>query len=384
VSKRQFINPPDAGPTNGRYSKAVVSGNRVFMAGQVPVDMGGHVSGAGDIEIQTSQTLRNVGRVLEESGASFADMSMTRVYPASVAWRNLIGDARRSAGLAGATSTLAVVESLANPSLLLEISGIAHIGGERTTFSPDTVHETPGTYTHGVQVDDTLYIAGQIALDPEGNVVGKGDPVEQADQAALNLLRVLEAAGGSPDDIVYTCLYVTHPSYVEAIRSARQKYGLTGCPSTLIVVPSLATADFLVEIEAIAVLGTEKTVITPPDVHTVSGRYEHAIVAGDTVYMAGQIALDPKGNLVGLGDSEAQARQLYHNMERVLAAAGGTLDDIVSATVYMTNLQHREGHNKVRGEIGLTSPANTSVVIAALAQPEFLLEVEAIAVLGDR
>jgi 2-iminobutanoate/2-iminopropanoate deaminase len=70
-------------------------------------------------------------------------------------------------------------------------------------------------------------------------------------------------------------------------------------------------------------------------------------------------------------------------MGRVLAASGATFNDVVSMTVYMTNLQHREGHNKVRGELGITTPANTSVVISALAQPEFLLEVEAIAVLGD-
>jgi enamine deaminase RidA (YjgF/YER057c/UK114 family) len=381
---RQFINPPDAGPTYGRYSKAVQSGNRIFVAGQVPVDTEGNVAGLGDLEVQISQTLRNTGRVLEEAGAAFTDMAITRVYPTSVAYREQIGSARRAAGMNTATSTLAVVESLANPQLLLEISGIAHTGGERKTFSPDTVHQTPGTYTHGVQVDNTLYIAGQIALDQQGNLVGRGDAEAQADQAAQNLLRVLEAAGGAPDDVVYTCLYITNPAYITAVRAARQKYGLTGCPSTLIVIPSLATADYLVEIEAIAVLDSAKRVIRPGDVHEVSPRYEHAIVVDDTVYLAGQVALDPSGNLVGPGDAEAQARQLYANMERVLAAAGGTFDDIVSATVYLTNLQHREGHNQVRGELGITSPANTSVVISALAQPEFLMEVEAIAVLGDR
>jgi enamine deaminase RidA (YjgF/YER057c/UK114 family) len=380
---REFINPPDAGPTYGRYSKAVKSGNRIFVAGQVPVDSEGHVTDPGDIDVQISQTIRNTGRVLEESNASFSDMVMTRVYPTSVAYRNTIGDARRAAGLADATSTLAVVESLANPSLLVEMSGIAHVGGERKTFSPDTVHKTPGTYTHGVQVDDTLYIAGQIALDPNGNLVGPGDAEAQADQAAQNLVRVLEAAEASTDDVVYTCLYITNPAYIDAVRSARQKYGLTGCPSTLIVIPSLATADFLVEIEAIAVLGTEKKIIRPDDVHVVSPRYEHAVVAENTVYLAGQIALDPEGNLVGPGDAEAQTRQLYGNMERVLAASGASFNDVVSMTVYMTNLQHREGHNKVRGELGITSPANTSVVISALAQPDFLLEVEAIAVIGD-
>jgi 2-iminobutanoate/2-iminopropanoate deaminase len=379
----QYINPPGAGPTYGRYSKAVRAGNRLFVAGQVPVDVEGNVTGPGDIDTQISQTLQNTNRVLEDAGASFSDMTMTRVYPTSVAYRNTIGDARRAAGLAGATSTLAVVESLANPSLLVEMSGIAHLDGERKTFSPDNVHATPGTYTHGVQVDDTLYIAGQIALDPAGNLVGPGDAEAQADQAAQNLIRVLEAAGVSADDVVYTCLYITNPAYITAVRAARQKYGLTNCPSTLLVIPSLATSDFLVEIEAIAVLGTEKTIIRASGVHEVTPRYEHAIVAGDTVYMAGQISLDPDGNLVGPGNAEVQARQLYANMGRVLGASGATFNDVVSMTVYMTNLQHREGHNKVRGELGITTPANTSVVISALAQPEFLLEVEAIAVVQD-
>jgi enamine deaminase RidA (YjgF/YER057c/UK114 family) len=237
---RQFINPPDAGPTYGRYSKAVRSGNRIFVAGQVPVDTEGNVTGPGDLEVQISQTLRNTGRVLEEAGAAFTDMAMSRVYPTSVAYREQSGSARRAAGMNTATSTLAVVESLANPALLLEISGIAHTGGERKTFSPDTVHQTPGTYTHGVQVDNTLYIAGQIALDQQGNLVGRGDAEAQADQAAQNLLRVLEAAGGGPDDVVYICLYITNPAYVTAARAARQKYGLTACPSTLLVIPSLA------------------------------------------------------------------------------------------------------------------------------------------------
>lgn len=381
---RQYINPPDAGPTHGRYSKAVVSGNRVFVAGQVPVDVEGNLVGAGDIEAQNAATLGNVGRVLREAGSSFENLVMGRIYSTTMAHIDVLARGREANNLAGTPATLTGAGGLMNPYMMLEMSGIAHVGDERKVISPDTVHETGWPYVHGVQVDDTLYLSGQIALDRQGNLVGRGDIDAQADQAAQNVIRMLEAAGGSADDVVYTCLYITNPAYISAVRAARQKFGLTGCPSTLIVIPSLATADFLVEIEAIAVIGTEKTAIKPADVHEVSGRYEHAIVAGDTVYMAGQIALDPDGNLVGPGDAEAQARQLYANMERVLAAAGATLDDIVSTTVYMTNLQHREGHNKVRGELGIFSPANTSVVISALAQPEFLLEVEAIAVLGDR
>jgi enamine deaminase RidA (YjgF/YER057c/UK114 family) len=380
---RQFINPADTGPTHGRYSKAVVSGNRVFMAGQVPVDPDGNVIDPGDIEAQDSATLENVGRVLKEAGCSFEDLVWSRIYSTNVMQRGALARGREANNLAGTPTTLTEVKGLANPYMRLEMSGIA-IAGDKKVISPDTVHQTGWPYVHGVQADDTLYLSGQIARDLDGNLVGPGDIEAQADQAARNLIAVLEAAGGSAEDVVYTCIYVTSPTFIQAVRAVRQKYGLTNCTSTLVVVPSLATADFLVEIEAIAVIGTEKKVIRPADVHEVSGRYEHAIVAGDTIYLSGQIALDPEGNLVGPGDSEAQARQLYANMERVLAASGATFDDVVTMTVYMTHLQHREGHNKVRGELGITTPANTSVVISALAQPEFLLEVEAIAVLGDR
>jgi enamine deaminase RidA (YjgF/YER057c/UK114 family) len=178
-------------------------------------------------------------------------------------------------------------------------------------------------------------------------------------------------------------LYVTNPMYIPAVRAARQKYGLTGCPSTLVVIPSLATGDYLVEIEGIAVIGTEKTVIRPDDVHDVSARYEHAIVTGNTVYCAGQVSADLEGHVIGIGDAEAQARQLYENMSRVLKAAGASMSDIVSTTTLMTNIQYRQAVNQVRGEFGVTDATNTSIVISALAMPEYLLEVEAIAVVGD-
>jgi 2-iminobutanoate/2-iminopropanoate deaminase len=381
---RQLINPAETGPVSGFYSKGVQIGNRVFVSGQVARGEGSDIVGAGDLDQQLDKTFGNIESVLREAGGSMDHMAMTRTHVTSVQYRNLVGDARRARGFTGATSTLAVVNSLADPRLLVEIGGIAHVGGDWKVFNPDTVPQTPGSYNQGVQIDDTLYVAGQIALDAQGNLVGRGDPVAQADQAAQNVVRVIESAGGSADDVVYICLYVTNPAYIDAVRSARQKYGLVGCPSTLVVIPSLATADYLVEIEAIAVIGTEKTIIRPDNVHTVSPRYEHAVVAGDTVYLAGQVSADVDGNIVGKGDAEAQARQLFENMANVLHAAGAGLDDVVSTTTYLTNLQHRDAVNRVREEIGLTAAASTGLVISALALPDYVVEVEAIAVVDDR
>lgn len=378
----QYISPPDVGPTFGRYNKGLRAGNRIFLSGQVPWDADGNVVGAGNIDAQAGQVMRNTGRILEEAGGSFSDIAMTRVYTTNVQFRDVLGDARNANDLSQSTSTLAEVEGLVDPYFMFEMSAIAHVGGERRVIQPETISRPSWPFVPGVQVDETLYISGQIARDESGDLVGQGDPEAQADQAARNLTRVLEAAGGTPDDLVYVMLYLTHPDYIPAVRAARQKYGLSGCPSTLVVIPSLATADFLIEIEAIAVIGGEKRVIRPADVHDVSDRYEHAVVAGDTIYLAGQVALDPDGNLVGRGDAGAQARQLYENMSRVLNACGASLDDVVNTTTYMTSIQHRQAVNQARTDYGVTGATNTSVVISSLATPELLLEVEAIAVTG--
>jgi 2-iminobutanoate/2-iminopropanoate deaminase len=379
----QYISPPDVGPTFGRYNKGLRAGNRIFLSGQVPWDGDGNVVGAGDIEAQARQVYRNTGRILEEGGASFPDVVMTRTYTTNVLHRPAISDARRANGMTESTNTLAVISSLVDPYFALEISGVAYVDTPLERISPETVHRTVGTYVHAVRAEETLYVAGQIALDRDGNLVGPGDIEAQAEQTVQNLVRVLEAGGASPDSVVYVMIYVTNPLFIDAVRAARRKHGLTGCASTLIVIPSLAQAEFLVEIEAVAVVGMEREVIRPQGVHDVSARYEHAVRYGNMLYLSGQVAADTEGNLVGPGDASAQARQLYKNMAGVLEAAGASFSDVVSTATFMTNVQHRPKINEVRTASGLSHATNTSVVVSALASPGYLLEVEAIAVLGE-
>ena len=71
-----------------------------------------------------------------------------------------------------------------------------------------------------------------------------------------------------------------------------------------------------------------RQIIAPPFIHKTTG-YSHAVEAGDTLYIAGQVGLDPAGNLVGAGDAEAQAEQCYRNIETIVRHFGGTLDHVV-------------------------------------------------------
>jgi enamine deaminase RidA (YjgF/YER057c/UK114 family) len=117
-------------------------------------------------------------------------------------------------------------------------------------------------------------------------------------------------------------------------------------------------------------------------VHPTKG-YSHAARAGNLLFIAGQVAKDRDDKLVGLGDAAAQARQIYRNLAAVLGEAGGSLSDIVKMTTYLTHSGYVETYRTVRNEFFTDPmPPNTLVICESLATPEFLMEVEAIAVVG--
>jgi 2-iminobutanoate/2-iminopropanoate deaminase len=110
--------------------------------------------------------------------------------------------------------------------------------------------------------------------------------------------------------------------------------------------------------------------------------YTDAVVAGKTVYVSGQGALDAQGTLVGRGDVVAQTRQVLDNMKLALAAAGGTLDDVTKVTVYLKNVDDRPKVNEVRKEYFKDNkPASTLIEISRFAIDGMLVEIEAVAVL---
>ena len=125
-----------------------------------------------------------------------------------------------------------------------------------------------------------------------------------------------------------------------------------------------------------------KEIITPKNVQRPIG-YSHAIRCGNTIYIAGQNALDEDGKLVGEGDVVAQTERSYENLKRVLEAAGASMSDVVQMRIYVLN-ECLEGFKKT-GEIrrkyfGRHFPAITLLVIDGLYESGTLIEVEAVAV----
>ena len=130
---------------------------------------------------------------------------------------------------------------------------------EKRFFNPSNMHQPRG-YTHAVAVDGgrSIFIAGQVAFDLEGKLVGKGDLRVQSEKALENLVAALTAAGATPADVVKVNTYVVNYKSADypIIREARARVfdGRNPPASTLIGVQALALEDLLIEIEAIAVI----------------------------------------------------------------------------------------------------------------------------------
>ena len=131
--------------------------------------------------------------------------------------------------------------------------------------------------------------------------------------------------------------------------------------------------------------------IDPPGAPPAQGLYSHAarVPAGDLYFIAGQLAVDGDGKVVGRNDFEAQFHKVFENLGVVLAGLGASFDEVAKFTTYFVHSQDIEKFMKLRAELfpkifrGGKFPPNTICVIDRLVKEDFLLEVEAVARGGD-
>ena len=129
-----------------------------------------------------------------------------------------------------------------------------------------------------------------------------------------------------------------------------------------------------------------KTQITSPRLAEPSGHFSHATVTearGRLVFISGMVSRRADGTIAGVGDIEAQTRQVCENLEAAVEEAGGTLDDICRVDVYVRNMEHFPTIHRVRREyFKSAAPASTMVEVSKMTSPEYLIEMNAIAVVA--
>ena len=122
----------------------------------------------------------------------------------------------------------------------------------------------------------------------------------------------------------------------------------------------------------------------PPGVVAPFGIFSSAAwqPEGRALHISGHVSQDEEGMTVGVGDFEVQTRQVLTNIQTVLTAAGGTMDDIAKVTVFVTDVSHIKQIHAVRATFfNPPYPASTLVQVAQLIDPEWLIEIDAVAVI---
>ena len=128
-----------------------------------------------------------------------------------------------------------------------------------------------------------------------------------------------------------------------------------------------------------------REILDVSSVHPTGGTYSHVVRSGDTLYLSGQVAKAPDGSVIGAGDAEAQCRQVFANLRAILAESGSSLDEVIKFTTYLTDAAYVEAYRSVRNDLlAKPMPANTLVIVAGLASPDLLVEIEAIAAVSAR
>lgn len=118
-----------------------------------------------------------------------------------------------------------------------------------------------------------------------------------------------------------------------------------------------------------------------------SGHFSHATMAearGRLVFISGMTARRADGSIAGVGDIEAQTRQVCENIKAAVEEVGGSMDDICRVDVFVRNMEHFDLIHKVcRDYFKPPAPASTMVEVCKMTSPDYLIEINAIAVIGD-
>ncbi|HEY7290781.1 MAG TPA: RidA family protein [Vicinamibacterales bacterium] len=144
---------------------------------------------------------------------------------------------------------------------------------------------------------------------------------------------------------------------------------------------------FLIPVLVLAQSGSPHIKRTNPTTLSSPTGYTHVVETigpVKTVYISGQVALDPAGNLVGPGDMKAQAEQVFKNLDAALKTAGATFADVVKMNSYIVDMSKAQAVREVRTRyFSNVLPASTFVEVKGLARPELMLEIEVIAAVRE-
>jgi reactive intermediate/imine deaminase len=399
------------------YSEAVLAGGMVFAAGQlasdfktgVPAEARKHPSFpyyGSDIKLQTRFVLQNLARTFAAAGSSLDDVVKAQVFLTDLndfaafdeVWRELfkVPPPRTTVGTTGLLIRDTLIE--------IDLIGYARGAGLAHQVVTSANPKPLANYSEAIRVGDLVFAAGQLASDFKTGVAPEarrhpgfpfyGSDIQlQTDYILKNLKNTFEAAGSSLDHVVKAQVFLTDLNDFAGFDQVWKRYFKVPPPRTTVGTSGLLVRDTLIEIDLIGYVprpGLEHKVIAS-DAPRPLANYSEGFVLGDLVFAAGQIASDYKTGVPAEArrhesfpyygsDIKLQTQYILKNLKRTFEAAGSSLDKVVKAQVFLTDLNNFAAFDEVWREFFKAPPPRTTVGTTGLLVKDTLVEIDLIGV----
>lgn len=402
------------------YAEAFVTGPWVFAAGQiasdyktgVPEEARRHPSFpyyGSDIKLQTRYILENLKKTFEAAGSSLDHVVKAQVFLTDLNHFNGFDEVWKDYFKAPPPRTTIGTTGLLVKDTLVEIDLIGYVPGkgvERKAIKSGAPRPL-ANYTEAFQVGELVFAAGQLASDfatgvPPAAMRRPGFPYYGSDiklQTRFileNLKQTFAAAGSSLDNVIKAQVFLTDLNDFSAFDEVWREYFKVPPARTTIGTTGLLVKDTLVEIDLIGHVSGKALTKQPikSDAPTPIANYTEAFRLDKLVFAAGQIASDYKTGVPAEArkkpgfpyygsDIKLQTRYILENLKKTFEAAGSSLDHVVKAQVFLTDLNNFSDLDEVWREYFNAPPPRTTVGTTGLLVADTLVEIDLIGVVKN-
>jgi reactive intermediate/imine deaminase len=237
-----------------------------------------------------------------------------------------------------------------------------------------------GPYSAAIKAGGFIYLSGTLAQDDAGAIVGQGDVATQTRRVIERMRQALASSGSSLEQVLTVTVYLRSAADFQAMNEAYRTFWPTDPPTRTTVITGLVLPDALVEMAMVAApAGADRVVIHPASWITSPNPYSYAIRSGDTLFMSGIVSRNGRDNSVVGGDIVAQTKTVLDNAREILAAAGMTFANVVSARVYLPDGAGFQQMNETYRQYFPSAPPARATAIAGLAGPQYGVEITLVA-----
>jgi reactive intermediate/imine deaminase len=396
------------------YSEASQGGDFIFAAGQlasdwkngVPTEARKHPNFpfyGSDIKLQTDYVLKNLTKTFQAAGTSLENVVKAQVFLMDLKDFAGFDEVWREYFKSPPPRTTVGTTGLLVKDTLVEIDLIATMPGKSPAVIKSGAPKPLANYAEAMRAGDLVFAAGQLASDFKTGVPANakrgdnfpfyGSDIQMQTEFVLqNLKQTFEAAGSSLDHVVKAQVFMTNLNDFAGFDQVWKKYFKVPPPRTTVGTSGLLVRDTLVEIDLIGYVpraGLTHEVIKSGAPRPLAN-YSEAFTVGDFVFAAGQIASDYKtgvpaearkqANFPYYGsDIKLQTAYILNNLKQTFEAAGSSLDKVIKAQVFMTDLMNFAGFDEVWKEFFKVPPPRTTVGTSGLLVKDALVEIDLIA-----